>query len=101
MEDFEIVDLYWVRSQDAIVRTAEKYGGYCRAIAQRILFSQEDAQESVNDTYLAAPAGGAANLFGQNHPPAVLEKMAGSNPAKARRRADSTGPGRVGRVASR
>ncbi len=54
MEDFEIVNLYWARSEDAIVRTAEKYGGYCRAIACRILSSQEDAQESVNDTYLAA-----------------------------------------------
>lgn len=54
MEDFEIVDLYWARSQDAIARTAEKYGGYCLAIARRILSSREDAQESVNDTYFAA-----------------------------------------------
>lgn len=34
VEDFEIVDLYWARSQDAIARTAEKYGGYCLAIAR-------------------------------------------------------------------
>lgn len=54
MEDFEIVDLYWARSEDAVRQTAEKYGRYCRAIAYRILSNREDAQESVNDTYLAA-----------------------------------------------
>ena len=54
MEDFEIVNLYWARSEDAISQTAEKYGHYCRAIARRILSNREDAQESVNDTYFAA-----------------------------------------------
>mgnify|MGYP000125587902 CR=1 FL=1 len=54
MEDNSIVDLYWARSEDAITETSEKYGKYCYAIAYHILSNAEDAEESVNDTYLAA-----------------------------------------------
>ena len=54
MEDNRIVDLYWVRSEDAITETSEKYGKYCYAIAYNILSNAEDADESVNDTYLDA-----------------------------------------------
>lgn len=54
MEDFEIIDLYWARSEEAVCKTAEKYGPYCHVIAYRILSDREDAKESVNDTYLAA-----------------------------------------------
>ncbi len=54
MDDQEIVDLYWSRSEAAISETANKYGGYCYAIAYNILTSQEDAEESVNDAYLSA-----------------------------------------------
>lgn len=54
MEDAHIVDLYWARSETAIDATSEKYGKYCYAIAHNILTSAEDADESVNDTYLAA-----------------------------------------------
>ncbi len=52
MEDREIIELYNARSQTAIVRTAEKYGSYCHAIAFHILQNAEDAEECVNDTYL-------------------------------------------------
>ena len=54
MEDREIVDLYWQRSEDAVPETAAKYGSYCRVIAQNILANYEDAEECVNDTWLGA-----------------------------------------------
>lgn len=54
MEDCAIVDLYWSRDSEAIRRTGEKYGGYCRAIARNILPDRRDAEECVNDTWLSA-----------------------------------------------
>ncbi len=54
MEDSQIVDLYWERNEQAIRAAASKYGGYCYSIAYNILRSREDADESVNDTYLGA-----------------------------------------------
>ena len=54
MEDNEIIDLYWQRSEQAIKETEKKYGTYCHCVAQRILCSREDAVEIVNDTMLAA-----------------------------------------------
>lgn len=54
MEDSNIVDLYWVRSEQAIEETQRKYHPYCFSIANNILPFREDAEESVNDTYLAA-----------------------------------------------
>ena len=54
MEDSKIVDLYWARSEQAICETQNKYGSYCFSIARNILPSREDAEESVNDTYIAA-----------------------------------------------
>lgn len=52
MEDNQIVDLYWARSEEAISETADKYGRYCHYIAYNILHSDEDSEEGVNDTYL-------------------------------------------------
>ena len=52
MEDRQIVDLFWQRSEEAIAKTQEKYGKYCRYIAKNILGSDEDAEECVNDTYV-------------------------------------------------
>lgn len=54
MEDRQIVDLYWARSESAISETAEKYGRYCHYIAYNILHNNEDSEECVNDTYLNA-----------------------------------------------
>lgn len=54
MDDKAIVDLYWKRSEQAILETAAKYGGYCFSIAYNVLANNEDAEESVNDTYFAA-----------------------------------------------
>lgn len=52
--DEHIVELYLQRSESAIKETAEKYGGYCQRIAYNILMNREDAEESVNDTWLDA-----------------------------------------------
>ena len=54
MEDQGIVELFFDRSEQAIVETDKKYGGYCYTIAYNILASREDSEESVSDTYLAA-----------------------------------------------
>ncbi len=54
MQDCEIVDLYWARSENAISETDSKYGRYCRKIAMNIVGSNEDSEECVNDTYLSA-----------------------------------------------
>ena len=37
MDDSQIIDLYWARTQQAIVESEEKYGPYCQTIARRIL----------------------------------------------------------------
>ena len=54
MEDFEIVELYWDRNEDAIYYTDQKYNRYCNSIAYNILFNAEDSKECVNDTWLRA-----------------------------------------------
>lgn len=52
MEDQEILDLFWSRSETAISEVEHKYGRYCYSIAYNILTNKEDAEESVSDTYL-------------------------------------------------
>lgn len=54
MEDREIIALYHARSESAISETAAKYGAFCLRIALNLLGIREDADECVNDTYLAA-----------------------------------------------
>ena len=51
MEDTQIIELYWQRSEQAITETAQKYGSFCLTIATNILSLREDAEECVNDTY--------------------------------------------------
>ncbi len=54
MDDQSIVALYWDRSEQAIAETDRKYGAYCYSIAYHALANNEDAEESVSDTYMAA-----------------------------------------------
>lgn len=54
MKDIDIVRLYFERSEKAISETAEKYDSYLMRIAQNILFSNQDSEECVNDTYFKA-----------------------------------------------
>lgn len=52
MQDVEIIDLYFARNEDAIVKTKEKYGPYCFKIAYNILYDQVEAEDCINDTCL-------------------------------------------------
>lgn len=54
MNDTEIVNLYWQRSEQAITETEQKYGRYCHTIAYNILGNREDTEECVNDTWMSA-----------------------------------------------
>lgn len=54
MEDDQIIDLYWARSERAIAETENKYGRYCHTIAYNILRNDQDAEECLNDTYIKA-----------------------------------------------
>ncbi len=66
MEDKQIVDLYFERSEDALTETQKKYGRYVNHIAYNILTSTEDAKECVNSAYYrvwnAIPPAKPANL---------------------------------------
>lgn len=52
MEDEQIINLYWERSESAIKETDTKYGRFCHYIAFRILNRDWDAEEVVYDTWL-------------------------------------------------
>ena len=54
MQDSQIIALYRARDEHAIEKTAEKYGDYCTSIALNILQNMQDAEECVNDTWVAA-----------------------------------------------
>ena len=53
MEDREIIRLFLLRSENAISELSQKYGGLCMKLAFNILGDREDAEECVNDAYLA------------------------------------------------
>lgn len=53
MEDQKIIDLFFLRSEMAVTELAKKYGMVCKKLAFHILNSREDAEECVNDAYLA------------------------------------------------
>lgn len=50
MEDDEIIELFWNRSEQALEETKRKYYKYCHSIAFGILRCSEDAEECVNDS---------------------------------------------------
>lgn len=53
-EDSRIIELFFARTEQAIQELSAKYGTACGRIAQNILKNTLDAEECVNDTYLAA-----------------------------------------------
>ncbi len=53
MEDTQIIDMLFERSEQAITELATKYGKLCNQIALNIVANKQDAEECVNDTYLA------------------------------------------------
>ena len=54
LTDEEIVALYFARNEAAIKHTDRNYGAYCMSVAMNILNNRPDAEECVNDTWLAA-----------------------------------------------
>ena len=54
MDDSKIIELFYERSEQAIVELSKKYGDTCHKIAVNILKNDSDAEECVNDTYLGA-----------------------------------------------
>lgn len=54
LEDSKIIELFFARAEQAIVELSAKYGTVCSRIARNILKNDLDAEECVNDTYLAA-----------------------------------------------
>lgn len=84
MEDKEILDLYWARSEQAILETGRKYGAPVRRVALNILRDEQDAEECVNDTWL-----GAWNSIPPKRPDPLLTYLCkiARNAALSRRRA--------------
>ena len=54
MDDQQIIQLFYRRSEDAIRECEAKYAAYCRKIAMGILGSPEESEECLNDTWLRA-----------------------------------------------
>jgi RNA polymerase sigma-70 factor (ECF subfamily) len=51
MDDKDIIEEFWARSEAAISAVSDKYTKYCRSIAFNILGNAEDAEEVINDAY--------------------------------------------------
>ena len=54
LEDREIIDLFFERSEQAIRELDSKYGKAVKAIAGNVLRDRQDAEECVNDDSCAA-----------------------------------------------
>ena len=54
MDDKKIVELFFMRSEDAIAEADKKYGRYCHYIARNIMKDEDSASIIVSDTYLKA-----------------------------------------------
>lgn len=52
MEDEQIVDLFFERSETAIIELSSKYNAICIKTAFNIIGNYEDSEECVNDAYL-------------------------------------------------
>ena len=52
-EDAEIVEMLWRRSDEGLSWVERKYKHFCYRIAMNLLGQHEDAEECVNDVYLA------------------------------------------------
>lgn len=54
MEDLQIIELYFMRNQQALSETQAKYSAYCNSVAQNILSDVRDVEEAVNQTWFEA-----------------------------------------------
>ncbi len=51
MNDNEIIELFFSRSEAAITETGNKYGRLCRKVSYNILMNEEDMEECINSAY--------------------------------------------------
>ena len=54
MDDSKIIELFFARNQEAIQQTDKVYGRRLFLLADRIVRNEQDAEESVSDTYMKA-----------------------------------------------
>ena len=54
LDDSKIIDLFYERSEQAIIELSQKYGPVCTKVANNILNDVRDTEECVNDAYLGA-----------------------------------------------
>lgn len=54
LDDSKIIDLFYERSEQAIIELSKKYGTVCTKVANNILNNRLDTEECVNDAYLGA-----------------------------------------------
>ena len=52
MDDSKIIELFFERSEQAIIELSNKYGAVCRKVADNILNNRLDSEECVNDAFL-------------------------------------------------
>ena len=53
MEEHQIVELFWLRSEDALEQAWEKYGRLLQQLCRNILEDPQEVEECVSDTVLA------------------------------------------------
>ena len=54
MDDSKIIELFFARNEDAIKHTDDAYGRRLFHLADNIVHNDQNAEESVNDTYMKA-----------------------------------------------
>lgn len=52
MDDEKIIELFNIRSEQALLELDSKYGKLCKSISFNILHCNEDVEECINDSYL-------------------------------------------------
>lgn len=54
IDDRQIIEMFFIRSEKAIQELDIKYGKLCYTLSFQIVNSRQDAEECVNDAYLGA-----------------------------------------------
>ena len=54
LDESKIIELFYERSEQAIIELSKKYGAVCTKVANNILNDVRDTEECVNDAYLGA-----------------------------------------------
>ena len=67
MDDKQIIDLLFARSETALEQISSKYGRLCYKLAGNILGNAQDCEECVNDAYL-----GVWNSIPPNRPDSLM-----------------------------